>query len=100
MYKKFLATIPEMCKESVRIRINGAGKRVYIKKPFHDLITPHKIRGSFISNMLNKGVPEHIVKRYSGHTANSKAFARYVKADKNIADKAYHSSMDFGAENS
>jgi integrase len=39
----------------------------------------HKMRASAISNMLMNGMPEHIVKSFSGHTADSTAFRRYVK---------------------
>jgi hypothetical protein len=37
--------------------------------------------------MLALGMPEHIVRKISGHVANSKEFFRYVKMAQNVIDQ-------------
>lgn len=61
------------------------GKRVELfrdhkNKPFRfcDLITSHIMRRTAITTMLMSGVPEHVVKKISGHAANSHSFYRYI----------------------
>jgi len=53
---------------------------------FCDLISSHTMRRTCITNMLVSGMPEHIVKKISGHTNNSKSFYRYVSLAQKIAD--------------
>ena len=45
---------------------------------FCDLLSSHVMRRSVITTMLILGVPENVVRKISGHAANSKAFFRYV----------------------
>jgi intergrase/recombinase len=45
------------------------------------------MRKTAISTMLSLGMPEHIVRKISGHAANSKEFFRYVKMAQNVIDK-------------
>jgi intergrase/recombinase len=52
-----------------------------------DHISTHTMRKTAISTMLSLGMPEHIVRKISGHAANSKEFFRYVKMAQNVIDK-------------
>jgi intergrase/recombinase len=45
------------------------------------------MRRTAITTMLNLGMPEHIVRKISGHAANSKEFFRYVRMSQNIIDQ-------------
>lgn len=45
---------------------------------FADQVTTHTMRRTAITTLLVLGVPEHIVRRISGHAPNSKEFYRYV----------------------
>ena len=62
---------------------NGVGKEMYKVNSrqayrFCDLMTSHTMRRTAITTMLMLGMPEHIVRKISGHAANSASFHRYV----------------------
>jgi len=59
-----------------------------LNKPYRfcDLISSHTMRRTCITNMLVAGMPEHIVRKISGHTSNSKSFFRYVSLAQKIVD--------------
>jgi integrase len=52
-----------------------------------DHISTHTMRKTAISTMLSLGMPEHVVRKISGHAANSREFFRYVKMAQNVIDK-------------
>lgn len=55
---------------------------------FCDLVTTHTMRRTAITTLLSMGVPEIMVRRISGHAANSPEFYRYVEyAQKFIDDE-------------
>jgi integrase len=54
---------------------------------FCDLVTSHTMRRTAISNLLMLGVPEMIVRNFSGHAENSQSFARYVNLAQTYLDK-------------
>lgn len=54
---------------------------------FCDLVSSHTMRRTCITNMLVSGMPEHIVRKISGHTSNSKSFFRYVSLAQKITDR-------------
>ncbi len=70
------------------------GKPVVIykdkKKKLHyhlsDHLSSHVMRRTAITNMLTMGVPEHVVRKISGHSANSKEFFRYVELSQRLMD--------------
>lgn len=67
-----------------------------VSKPIKAAIRPHILRASAITNMRVKGIPETLVKRLSGHTATSKAYARYegvVKDHMEQEIRKYQSSL-------
>ncbi|MES2429307.1 MAG: tyrosine-type recombinase/integrase [Bacteroidota bacterium] len=45
---------------------------------FCDLITSHVMRRTGITNLLMMGMPEYMVRKISGHSAQSESFFRYV----------------------
>jgi integrase len=71
------------------------GKQVIIYKDpvnkihyrLSDHITTHTMRRTAITTMLNLGMPEYIVRKISGHAANSKEFFKYVRLSQNIVDQ-------------
>jgi integrase len=52
-----------------------------------DHITSHTMRKTAITTMLNLGMPEHIVRKISGHAPNSREFYRYVLMAQNVVDE-------------
>jgi integrase len=51
-----------------------------------DFISSHTMRRTAITNMLRLGMPEHIVRKISGHAAGSKEFFRYVEISQSYLD--------------
>lgn len=72
-------------------RMRG-GKKVEIMKAdgksyrFCDLLSSHIMRKTTITTLLMNGMPEHMVRRISGHSANSAEFYRYVQYSQNYID--------------
>jgi integrase len=60
---------------------------------FCDLLSSHTMRRTGISLLLQTGMPEHLVRRISGHKPGSKEFHRYVCVDQQwqdeYSDRAY-----------
>ena len=54
---------------------------------FCDLLSSHIMRRTAITTMLIAGVPEYIIRRISGHAANSHSFYRYVSYVQSYMDK-------------
>ena len=54
---------------------------------FCDCLSSHTMRRTSITSMLSTGMPEHVVKKISGHTNDSKAFYRYVNLAQRLVDK-------------
>ncbi|MCR9174334.1 MAG: tyrosine-type recombinase/integrase [bacterium] len=51
-----------------------------------DHITTHTMRRTAITTMLSLGMPEHMVRKISGHAPNSKEFFRYVELSQSVID--------------
>ena len=64
--------------------INRTGSRGIFR--FCDLLSSHAMRRTAITTMLMLGMPEHIVKKISGHAANSRSFYRYVNLVQSYLD--------------
>ena len=45
---------------------------------FYEIMSSHMMRRTAITTYLILGMPEHLVKKISGHSFNSKSFGRYV----------------------
>lgn len=54
---------------------------------FCDMITTHTMRRTAITTMLSLGMNEQVVRKISGHAANSKEFYRYVSFAQAYLDK-------------
>lgn len=54
---------------------------------FCDLITSHTMRRTAITTLLNFGMPEHLVRKISGHSPGSKEFYKYVQYSQNYLDQ-------------
>ena len=52
-----------------------------------DHITTHTMRRTAITNMLRLGMPDQLVRKISGHAANSKEFYRYVEFAQEYVDE-------------
>ncbi|MES2726825.1 MAG: tyrosine-type recombinase/integrase [Bacteroidota bacterium] len=68
------------------------GQSVFINKKegsllLSDLISSHIMRRTAITTMLRLGMPEHSVRKISGHTQGSKEFYRYVELSQLYLDK-------------
>jgi hypothetical protein len=69
------------------------GKRIELKTRngksyrFCDLLSSHVMRKTTITTLLMAGVPEHAVRRISGHAPNSKEFFRYVQYSQRYMDE-------------
>lgn len=81
--------VSEMPKERT-----AGNKKMVIKHPanknkqyrFCDLVSSHTMRRTCITNMLTAGMPEHVVRKISGHTSDSKSFFRYVALAQKLVD--------------
>lgn len=68
------------------------GRYVEVKtkynKPYRfcDLLSSHIMRRTAITTLLMNGVPEHVVRKVSGHSVNSSEFFRYVQYTQNFVD--------------
>lgn len=58
-----------------------------------DHITTHTMRRTAITTMLRLGMPDQLVRKISGHAANSKEFFRYVEFAQNYVDE--HTDLVF-----
>lgn len=58
-----------------------------------DHITTHTMRRTAITTMLRLGMPDQVVRKISGHSANSKEFFRYVEFAQSYVDE--HTDMVF-----
>ena len=54
---------------------------------FCDLISSHTMRRTAITTLLNLGMPEHMVRKISGHASGSKEFFKYVQYSQNYIDQ-------------
>jgi len=52
-----------------------------------DHICTHTMRRTGITSMLSLGMPEYLVRKVSGHSANSKEFFRYVELAQHYLDE-------------
>jgi integrase len=51
-----------------------------------DHISSHTMRRTAITTLLSMGMPEHVVRKISGHAPNSKEFFKYVSLSQNLLD--------------
>lgn len=63
-------------KDGKDVELKTTGNKQFYR--FCDLMSSHAMRRTAITTMLMLGMPEHVVRKISGHSGNSKAFYRYV----------------------
>lgn len=59
-----------------------------------DLISSHTMRRTGITTMLRMGMPEFLVRKISGHSANSREFFRYVQLAQEYLDQHTDAAFD------
>lgn len=99
---EFISDTEPMIK--VRMR-KGKPVMIYkdVKKKTHytmaDHITTHTMRRTAITTMLRLGMPEQVVRKISGHAANSREFYKYVAFSQtyidNETDKVFEKLAEF-----
>lgn len=70
--------------------VRGIAKKINYRKVkvrFCDHMSSHMMRRTAITTMLILGVPEHLVRKISGHSNGSKSFMRYVHFAQVYIDK-------------
>ena len=77
VFKKWINSL-NIKGEVVKDKVSADGTRSHEVIDIKDFIRPHKVRSTFISEMLMNGVDEATVKSFSGHSKNSVAFNSYV----------------------
>ncbi len=93
LYLKELAEHLGWTQEVVKTR-QKRGKAIVIYKDtkqkthyrFCDLVSTHLMRRTAITTMLRLEMPEHLVRKISGHAPNSKEFHKYVSISQNYLD--------------
>ncbi len=89
---KKLGELAGWTEDTGKLRLRN-GKKVELKTKrgkkyrFCDLLSSHVMRKTAITTLLMNGMPEHMVRRISGHTANSVEFFRYVKYSQSFLDE-------------
>lgn len=79
--KVILKRCPMFERTVMRVRIKG-GKRVEEYVPLYKLLTIHKMRGSGMTAMRRNKVPDNVIKQWSSHSEESKAFSMYFQTEK------------------
>jgi integrase len=82
--------------EAVKVIQYFDGREQESYLPFHEILTTHVARKSYITNSLTLGVPERVVREISGHK-DEKSFARYVKLAESYKNKVIQNA--FSEEN-
>lgn len=93
LYLKELAEQLGWTQEVVKTR-QKRGKAIVIYKDakqkthyrFCDLVSTHIMRRTAITTMLRLEMPEHLVRKISGHAPNSKEFHKYVSISQSYLD--------------
>lgn len=73
--------------ERIREQQGKVKRNTKNQKKFHEIMSSHMMRRTAITTLLVLGMPEHLVKKISGHSANSKSFGRYVHYAQMFVDK-------------
>jgi integrase len=91
--KQFARLLPDDF-EYIKTREKRGKTHIIYKDPklkihykLSDHITTHTMRRTAISTMLSLNMPEHVVRKISGHAANSREFYRYVQISQSVIDK-------------
>ncbi len=80
--------------ELSRERMGKTHVKTKIAERFCDKMSSHMMRRTAITTMLILGMPEHLVRNISGHSANSSSFYRYVHFAQSYLDKEIEKVYD------
>jgi len=69
---------------TIELKRQSAGDKTTYR--FCDLVSSHTMRRTAITNLLCLGMPEHLVRKISGHAAGSKEFYKYVHYSQSYID--------------
>ena len=94
LFNSFLEELDFMKEERSRIRLDAEDNVIHNNIPLSKMITFHKIRASFISNMVMMGIPVETIKKFSGHTQDSRSFPKYVNVDREHLDDSYNKFVE------
>lgn len=93
IYLKELAEFANWTGETIKTRQKKGRSEIIYKsrkqKNYHrfcDLVSSHMMRRSAITNLLTLQMPEHLVRKISGHAPNSKEFHKYVAISQEYMD--------------
>ncbi len=91
-FNKNLKSIGELANfdaplEQVREKRGKAAKNAGKPMPFYQKMSSHMMRRTAITTLLILGMPEHLVRKISGHSQTSNSFARYVHYAQSYMDQ-------------
>jgi integrase len=66
---------------------NIVNKSIKSEMRFCDKMSSHMMRRTAVTTLLILGMPEHLVRKISGHSSNSNSFNRYVHYAQVYMDK-------------
>lgn len=93
-FKEFLMTIPDFHKEQIVSKANAAGVLKTEKKPLYKIYTPHKLRSTFITQMIESGADLDTVMSFSGHKSVKTLSNRYTNVSRNHRIKTYNNYLN------
>ena len=109
LYLKRLAELAGWTEERIKTRQKRGMALVVFKNKkkrlprFCDHMTSHTMRRTAITTMLRLQMPEHLVRKISGHSAGSKEFHKYVSISQpyldSETDRVFSRLYSFHAEN-
>lgn len=90
-FNKYLKVLGEKANFIAPVNISrekqGKSKQKANNKRFCDKMSSHMMRRTAITTLLVSGMPEHLVRKISGHSHASKSFNRYVHYAQPYLDK-------------
>ena len=74
-------------REQLGVPKNIVNKNIKSEMRFCDKMSSHMMRRTAVTTLLILGMPEHLVRKISGHSSNSNSFNRYVHYAQVYMDK-------------
>jgi integrase len=90
---KFNKTIRELCElanmnDEIKFYREVAGETVMITKKKFEEVSSHTCRRTFCTLKFLKGMPAHVIMKFSGHKSE-RSFVKYLKLDAELTAKKY-----------
>ena len=90
---KFNKTIRELCElanmqDEIKFYREVAGETVIITKKKFEEVSSHTCRRTFCTLKFLKGMPAHVIMKFSGHKSE-RSFVKYLKLDAELTAKKY-----------